>query len=73
MKYLNNIIECNPGKLKQMIKPMLGFKSMKSANATITGYEYMRIFRKGQFDFWTKNVGRSEVQFIHRLFGIDAA
>jgi transposase-like protein len=73
VKYLNNIIECDHGKLKRMIKPMLGFKTMKSANATITGYEYMRMFRKGQFDFWTKNRGRTEVQFINQLFGIEAA
>ena len=54
IKYLNNRIESDHGKLKRLIKPMLGFKSMKSANATITGYEFMRMFKKGQFDFWLK-------------------
>ena len=51
---------------------MLGFKSMKSANATITGYEYMRMFRKGQFDMWTKWRNQSEVEFIHGLFDVAA-
>ena len=54
VKYLNNIIEQDHGKLKRLIKPMLGFKSMKTAHATITGYEWMRMFKKGQFDIWTK-------------------
>ena len=72
VKYLNNIIECDHGKLKRLIKPMLGFKSMKSANATITGYEYMRMFRKGQFDMWTKWRYQSEVEFIHGLFDVAA-
>jgi IS6 family transposase len=31
VKYLNNIIESDHGKLKRLIKPTLGFKSMKTA------------------------------------------
>jgi transposase, IS6 family len=30
-KYLNNIVEADHGKLKRLIKPTLGFKSMKTA------------------------------------------
>lgn len=34
VKYLNNIVESDHGKLKRLIKPTLGFKSMKTAYAT---------------------------------------
>jgi transposase, IS6 family len=47
-KYLNNIIEADHGKLKRLIKPTLGFKSMKTAYATLKGFEVMRMFRKRQ-------------------------
>lgn len=47
-KYLNNVVEADHGKLKRLIKPTLGFKSMKSAYATLKGFEVMRMFRKGQ-------------------------
>ncbi len=38
VKYINNIIESDHGKLKRLIKPTLGFKSMKTAYATIICY-----------------------------------
>ena len=48
VKYLNNVVEADHGKLKQLIKPVRGFKTMKSAYATIKGFEVMRALRKGQ-------------------------
>ncbi len=51
VKYLNNRIEADHGKLKRLIKPTLGFQSMKTAYATIKGFEVMHMFRKGQMDF----------------------
>ncbi|MEF4583745.1 DDE-type integrase/transposase/recombinase, partial [Escherichia coli] len=41
-KYRNNVIECDHGKLKRIINATLGFKSMKTAYATIKGIEVMR-------------------------------
>jgi hypothetical protein len=38
-KYLNNVIEADHGKLKRLVKPTLGFKSMKTAYATLKGFE----------------------------------
>jgi transposase-like protein len=35
VKYLNNVVEADHGKLKRLIKPTLGFKSMKTAYATL--------------------------------------
>jgi transposase-like protein len=58
VKYLNNIIESDHGKLKKrLIKPTVGFKSMKTAYATIKGFEVMRMFKKGQFDIWKYGQG----------------
>ncbi len=71
VKYLNNIIESDHGKLKRLIKPTLGFKSMKTAYATLKGFEIMRMFKKGQLSAWMneKNV-IGEVRFINQAFGI---
>jgi len=73
VKYLNNRVESDHGKLKRLIKPMLGFKTMKSANATIMVYEFMRMFKKGQFDFWMECKSMNEVQFFNSLFDVYAA
>ena len=35
VKYLNNIVEADHGKLKRLINPIRGFKNMKTAYATI--------------------------------------
>jgi hypothetical protein len=48
---LNNIIESDHGKLKRLIKPTLGFKSMKTAYATIKGFEIMRMFKKENLSY----------------------
>src|SRR3546814_4762140 len=48
VKYLNNVIEADHGKLKILIKPVRGFKSIPTAYATIKGFEVMRALRKGQ-------------------------
>ena len=65
VKYLNNIIESDHGKLKRLIKPTLGFKSMKTAYATIKGFEVMRMFKKGRFDFWKYGQGiQGEIRII---------
>ncbi|MXW85844.1 MAG: DDE-type integrase/transposase/recombinase [Boseongicola sp. SB0667_bin_21] len=46
VKCLNNVVEADHGKLKRLIKPTLGFKSMKTACATIAGFEAMRALAK---------------------------
>ena len=42
VKYLNNVVEADHGKLKQLIRPVRGFKTLKTAYATIRGFEMMR-------------------------------
>lgn len=70
-KYKNNGIEADHGKLKRLIRPMRGMQSMKTAFATIKGFEAMRMFKKGQFDMWLYG-NRTEISFINELFGIYA-
>src|SRR3546814_5334251 len=51
------------GKLKILIKPVRGFKSIPTAYATIKGFEVMRALRKGQARPWCLQPGiRGEVR-----------
>jgi putative transposase len=47
-KYLNNLIEQDHRFIKKRTKPMLGFKSFRSAKITIAGIENIRMIQKGQ-------------------------
>ena len=49
-KYLNNIVEQDHRFIKKITRPMLGFKSFASAEATLAGIELHHIIRKGQLD-----------------------
>jgi IS6 family transposase len=71
VKYLNNIIEADHGKLKRLIKPTLGFKSLKTAYATLKGFEVMRMFKKKQMHLWTYGQCiMGEVRLVERQFGL---
>jgi transposase-like protein len=48
IKYLNNIIEQDHRFIKKRTRPMLGFKSFRSAKITITGIECIHMIKKGQ-------------------------
>ncbi len=47
-KYLNNIVEQDHRFIKKKVGPTLGFKSFRTAAATIAGIELMHMIRKGQ-------------------------
>jgi len=49
-KYLNNLVEQDHRAVKQLTRPMLGFKSFWAARCTIAGIEVMHAIRKGQLD-----------------------
>jgi putative transposase len=49
-KYLNNIVEQDHRFIKRRIRPMLGFKSFRSASSTLDGIEVAQMIRKKQFD-----------------------
>ncbi|MGC1968108.1 MAG: IS6 family transposase, partial [Candidatus Acidiferrales bacterium] len=74
VKYLNNVIEADHGKLNQLIRPVRGFKTLKTAYATIKGFEVMRALRKGQaalFNFTRDICG--EARIVERAFGLGAS
>ena len=47
-QYLNNRIEQDHRRIKRRVRPMLGFKSFKSAVATLSGIEMIHMLRKRQ-------------------------
>lgn len=69
--YRNNVVEADHGKLKQLIRPVRGFKTLKTAYATIRGFEGMRALRKGQAAMFnlTRDI-RGEARIVERAFGI---
>ena len=71
VKFLDNVVEADHGKLKRLIEPTLGFKSMKTAFATIEGFEAMRALRKNQASAFQHQPGiRGEVRLVEGAFGI---
>jgi putative transposase len=48
IKYLNNIVEQDHRAIKRVTKPMLNFKSFRSARNVLAGIELMHMIRKGQ-------------------------
>jgi transposase-like protein len=48
-QYLNNLIEQDHHRVKQRIRPMLGFKRFDNAMVTISGIELAEKIKKGQF------------------------
>jgi transposase-like protein len=68
-KYLNNIIEADHGALKRVIGPTRGFQVMKTARATIKGFDVMQMIRRGHCPLTQPGV-TGEIRLINKLFGI---
>ncbi len=49
VKYLNNIMEQDHRFIKKLTRTMMGFKSFRSASATLQGIEVAHMIRKHQF------------------------
>ena len=74
VKYLNNVVEADHGKLKQLIRPVRGFKTLKTAYATIKGFEVMRALRKSQAVIFNITCDiRGEARLVERAFGLGAS
>ena len=67
----NNIVEADHGALKRVIRPTRGFQSMKTARATIKGFEVMRMIRRGHCALTQPGL-TGEVRLINQLFGLAA-
>ena len=48
VKYLNNLVEQDHRAIKRVTKPMLNFKSFRTARSILAGIELMHMIRKGQ-------------------------
>ena len=70
-KYLNNILEADHGALKRVIRPTRGFRTMKTAAATLKGFEIMRMIRRGHC-IQRKRQATGEVRLVNQLFGLAA-
>jgi transposase-like protein len=70
-KYLNNIIEADHGALKRVIWPTRGFQRMKTASATLRGFEVMRMIRRGHC-ILPQAGATGEIRLVNQLFGLAA-
>ena len=68
-KYLNNIIEADHGALKRVLRPTRGFQTMRTAAATIKGFEMMRMIRRGHCLTCRPHV-KEEIRFVNKLCDI---
>ncbi|MFS8049631.1 DDE-type integrase/transposase/recombinase [Rhizobium sp. BR 314] len=71
VKHLNNVVSADHGNLKQLIKPVSGFKTLKSAYATIKDFEVMQVLRKGQTAIF--NMAAMSVEKHVSLSGLSAS
>jgi IS6 family transposase len=54
-----------------VIRPTRGFQTMKTAAATLTGFEVMRMIRRGHFlQRECRAIG--EIRLVNQLFGLAA-
>lgn len=64
IKYLNNIIEQDHRFIKKLTRPMKGFKSFRSASATLAGIEGAHMIHKGQFDMTGKTAFQQFAELV---------
>ena len=66
IKHLNNVVEQDHRAIKRNIRPMLGFKSFRSAASVLAGIELMYMIRKGQMAM----PGRDGMSFADRFYAL---
>ena len=71
---LDNVVGADHGKLKQLIRPVRGFKTLKTVYATTRGFEVMRALRKGQTAIFNLTCDLcGEARIVERAFGLGAS
>ncbi len=71
-KYLNNIVEQDHRRIKRLVRPGLGFGSLRTARQTLAGYEVMAMIRKGQVHTVGGRDMPAQAAFIANLFAVAA-
>jgi putative transposase len=67
VRYLNNIVEQDHRAVKRVVRPMLGFKSMETAQRTLAGIEVMHMLKKGQMVMQEGTQGQTAAQQFYSL------
>lgn len=71
VKHLNNPVEAEHGRLERVIRPVTGFKSMRTDQATPEGFEVTRALEKGQAALWRHQDGiAGEARLVERALGL---
>ena len=70
-KYLNNVIEADHGSFKRVIRPTRGVERIATAYATIKGFEFMHMIRRGHCVL-PQPVATGEIRLMNQLFGLAA-
>jgi transposase, IS6 family len=70
-KYLNNLIKADHGAPRRMIRTTRGFQRMRTASATLRGFEVMRVIRRGHCVL-AQLGALGEIRLINQLFGLAA-
>lgn len=68
VKYLNNRIEGDHGRLKRILSPKCGFKTLVSAYRTLKGIEAMHVLRKGQGRSFAYGRSNSDAVIVEKAF-----
>jgi IS6 family transposase len=68
VKYLNNRIEGDHGRLKRIISPKRGFKTPTTAYRTLKGIEAMHALRKGQGRIFAYGHPNPDVVIVEKAF-----
>jgi IS6 family transposase len=71
-KYLDNIVEQDHRRIKRLVRPGLGFGSLRTARRTLAGYEAMAMIRKGQVHNIDGHDMQAQNDFVSGLFQIAA-
>jgi hypothetical protein len=66
VKYLNNIVEQDHRAIKRVTRPMLNFKSFRSAKSVLAGIKLMHMIRKVQLMI----KGRIELSFADQFYAL---
>lgn len=66
-QYMNNRIEQDHRRIKRRIRPMLGFKSERTAAIILDGIELVHMIRKGQMIYANDARNPSHAEQFNRL------
>ena len=68
VKYLNNVLEGDHGRLKRILGPKGAFKNRTSAYRTLKGMEAMHSLRKGQGTMFAYGRPNPDAVIVSRVF-----